>query len=344
VPEGGGTPYAEAVRAAYALRFDAAPRPRRTAGSLTVERVVRDYITWLEANRSTARDAEMRANALIIPQLGPVLVSELTAEMITEWMTALAASGAILRGGHRRPPPATREEKRRRKSTSNRTLTILKASLSAAFRSGLVDDDKEWRRVKPFDRTAAPPVGFLDITESQRLINAASVEDGFRDLVTAALHSGARYGELRALRVRDFAHGKLHVTESKSGKPRWIALTAEATEFFTQLAAGRNPNEPLLLRKGRAWEKSDQATPMRLACERARIDPPVTFHGLRHSYSSLCVQSGMSLSTLARNLGHASTRMTERYSHLSDSAVDQEIRAHAPKFGLSFKGNVRTLG
>jgi len=37
VLEGGGTPYAEAVRAAYALRFDAAPRTRRTAGALTVE-------------------------------------------------------------------------------------------------------------------------------------------------------------------------------------------------------------------------------------------------------------------------------------------------------------------
>jgi integrase len=71
------------------------------------------------------------------------------------------------------------------------------------------------------------------------------------------------------------------------------------------------------------------------ACKRARIAPPVPFHVLRHTWASLAVMAGAPLMVVARNLGHADTRMVERhYGHLAPSYIADTIRATAPKFGI----------
>jgi hypothetical protein len=44
--------------------------------------------------------------------------------------------------------------------------------------------------------------------------------------------------------------------------------------------------------------------------------------------------AGMPLMVVARNLGHADTRMVERhYGHLAPSFIADAIRASAPRFG-----------
>jgi integrase len=80
---------------------------------------------------------------------------------------------------------------------------------------------------------------------------------------------------------------------------------------------------------------------MRAACIRARIKPAIGFHGLRHSYAPLSIMGGVPLLVVARNLGHADGRMTERhYGHLAASYIADEIRKGAPKFGFK-PGNER---
>jgi integrase len=44
-------------------------------------------------------------------------------------------------------------------------------------------------------------------------------------------------------------------------------------------------------------------------------------HDLRHSYASMLVNSGLSLPTIGRLLGHSSPSVTHRYSHLQDSSL-----------------------
>ena len=68
--------------------------------------------------------------------------------------------------------------------------------------------------------------------------------------------------------------------------------------------------------------------------EQAGIKPPINFHALRHTWASLAVMAGMPLMVVAKNLGHADTRMVqERYGHLSPDFIASEIRAKAPRFG-----------
>src|SRR6516225_9086733 len=78
--------------------------------------------------------------------------------------------------------------------------------------------------------------------------------------------------------------------------------------------------------------------------ERAKLDPPISFHGLRHTYASLALMNGVPMQVVSENLGHADTRMVERhYGHLAPSHKRDAIRAGAARFGLVAGGNVRPL-
>ena len=149
------------------------------------------------------------------------------------------------------------------------------------------------------------------------------------------------------MEVRDFNSDSntLAVRRSKSGKPRHVVLTPESAEFFAALTAGRGGSELLLRRTdGTAWERSHQQEPMTAAVRRARISPPITFHGLRHTWASHAVMNGMPLMVVARNLGHVDTKMVEKhYGHLAPSFIADAIRAHAPRFGITSDRKVATL-
>jgi integrase len=216
----------------------------------------------------------------------------------------------------------------------------LKAALNQAWRDKHVESNDAWQRVELFRGVHIPRARYLSVAEAQRLINASKGD--FRVLVQAALQTGARYGELVRLRVVDFNSdaGTLHIRKTKTNKDRHIVLTDEGREFFSHLAAGR-PGTALLL--GREWRQSQQAPLIFNACKLASIDPPLNFHALRHTWASLSVMAGMPLMVVARNLGHADTRMVERhYGHLAPSYVADAIRKHAPRFG-KVPSNVRAL-
>jgi integrase len=180
------------------------------------------------------------------------------------------------------------------------------------------------------------------VAEAQRLLNAA--DGDFRLLLRGALETGMRYGELITLDVADFNPdaGTIHVRRSKSGKERHVILTDEGRAFFTQITAGRRGL--MFTTRDGPWRKSYQQAPMAAACKAARLSPPITFHGLRHTWASLSVMNGVPLQIVAANLGHRDTRMCEKhYAHLAPSYVADAIRAGAPKFGQLPVSNVALI-
>jgi integrase len=310
-------------------------------GPLTVRKAMEAYLEFLESNRKSAEDARYRAEALILPKLGDIEVAALRADVIRKWLNEVAKAPPRLRTApgekqQHRKVSADDETKRKRRATANRTLTILKAALNRAWREGKVGSNSEWHRVEPFENVDAARIHYLNVAEAKRLINAC--EPDFRKLVEAGLQTGARYGELAALQVHDFNPdaGTLAIRQSKAGKPWHVVLTDEGMAFFHQLCAERAGSE-LMLQKGRggAWLKSHQKRPIAEACDRAKIKPPIGFHGLRHTWASLAVMNGTPLLVVAKNLGHANTRMVEKhYGHLAPSYIAEAIRAGAPRFGF----------
>jgi integrase len=57
---------------------------------------------------------------------------------------------------------------------------------------------------------------------------------------------------------------------------------------------------------------------------------------LRHTWASHAVMGGVPLMVVAKNLGHADTKMVEQhYGHLAPSYIADAIRAGAPRFGVA---------
>jgi integrase len=308
---------------------------------LTVWAAVEDYLEWLESNRKSAYDSRRRAEAFIYPRLGDIVCDVLTTDALRKWHAGLAKEAPRLRTAkgqkqRHRPTNGDEESVRRRQASANRVLTIAKAALNHAFRDGKIVSDAVWRKVKPFRSVDAVRIRYLRVAEAQRLINAADPE--FRPLVEAALQTGARYGELIRLQVHDFnpEAGTITIRRSKSGKARHVVLTEEGAAFFRQQCIGRAGGEQIFRRSnGSHWKASHQGRPMAAACERAKIKPWISFHGLRHTWASLAVMNAVPLLVVARNLGHAVTRMVERhYGHLAPSYITDAIRAGAPRFGF----------
>jgi integrase len=317
--------------------FAAVARPEKTAGPYTVRDSVTDYLDWFRATgRKSIRETEASVGAFILPRLGDDDVLSLTPARLRKWHMDIAAAPPRLRtkpgkAQNVRDTAADPEASRRRCATANRILTVLKAALNHAWREGKVDSDDAWRRVAPFREADAARVRYLDREECRRLVNACP--QPLRTIVRAALLTGARYSELARMHVADFHRdsGTVLVRTSKAGKVRHIELTAEGLEFFQEITAGLAGTESLFHRDGAAWGKSHQQRPLAEACRAAKINPAASFHTLRHTYASLMVMDAVPLMVVARNLGHADTRMVEKhYGHLATSYVREAIRAAKP--------------
>jgi integrase len=320
-------------------------------GPLTVQAAVEAYLEFLESNRKSAIDSRHRAKAHIYPTLGNIEVSSLTTDIMRKWHAGLAkalprARSKAGKAQQHRRFDGGEEAIRRRQSSANRVLTILKAALNQAFHDGKIASDASWRKVKAFKGVDAARIRYLTIAEATRLINASDPE--FRPLVQAALQTGCRYGELIRLEAHDFNpdSGTLAIRRSKTDKTRHVVLSEEGAALFAQLTAGRSGNELLLRRKnGEPWGPSHQGRPMADASNRAKIEPPISFHCLRHTWASLAVMNGVPLLVVAKNLGHADTRMVEKhYGHLAPSYIADAIRAGAPRFGFASDATVTPLG
>ena len=316
----------------------------------TVKAVVNGYLKWLDSHRkaTTARASRSAADAHILPTLGDIRLSALTATRIRRWHEDLAMAPARLRTRRGASKVRTREAKdddakRARRSSANRVLTILKAALNQACAEGAIHSDDAWRKVRPFGGADAARVRWLDKAECTRLLNACPAD--FGRLVRAALLTGCRYGELCRLQVRDFvdAAGTLHIRTSKSGKARHVPLDDDASAFLRAITAGRAADESLLKRAdGKAWAMSHQLRPIAEASATARLDPPANFHALRHTWASHRVMAGAPLMVVAQVLGHADTRMVEKhYGHLGPSYVRDVVRNTA--LGLGSGEAARTV-
>lgn len=317
----------------------------------TVGAVVEGYLRWYAMHKRSAERTRYVMEAHVLPELGEVPLDRLKANRIRRWHERLAAKPAHVRTSSKRKKKrqtrkaTTEDEKRARKVTANRALSILKAALHRKWlhgRAGRVLGS--WSEVSPFEDVDRARIRYLNADEAQRLVNACPPD--FRALVLGALYTGARFGELTRLGCRDMrpeAQG-VYIEQTKSGKPRTIFLNDEGMTFFEGLTAGRPSDGYVFVHAdGGDWKKNHQQRPMKAACKVAKIDPPVVFHELRHSYASMYLMSGGGLVDLARQLGHSSTRMVEKhYGHLSDDWRAEQARKHAPSLGIE-PGKVRRM-
>ena len=313
--------------------------------------VMADYVTdYKRRGGKGLYSLETTINAHILPVFGDMLVSKLTRTRIEAWHDGLASKPPRLRskkGAEQkyRPVPQGEDAIRQRRSTANRILTMLKAALNLAYQHRRVANREAWEAVKPFREADSAKIRYLNDKESLRLVNVCP--NDLRNLVTGALLTGARYGELIALKVAEFDpdNGTIQIIRSKSGKPRHIVLTGEGKSFLKQVVMGKKGDDLIFTRSaGAKWQRIDQYRQMKAACQKAQIAPLVSFHILRHTYASRLAMKAVPMAVIAAQLGHSDTRMTEKhYAHLAPSYIADTVREAFGTMGLVKKSNIASI-
>lgn len=316
------------------------PPKERCGSTYTVGDAIRDYLEWFRDHRKSFRSTKYTCDAYIVPHFGHRVAEDLESPEIRAWHQALSNSPRarhVAYGKPRKymPPPATDEEKRRRRNTANRTLMVMRAALNMAVRDGKITNDTAWRSVQAFRGVVLEKADYLTVDECRKL--AAVVSPDFRNLMRAALYTGARLMELARMTAADFnpEAGTVQFMRTKTSKGRHVSLTEEGSAFFQQITYNVFRTDIVLRRSdGDPWRPADPCYRLKTACQVACVKH-ISFHAFRHTYASLLAMSGASSLVIAKNLGHSSTDSSERYySHLSPEYLGAEVRTRMPDLQL----------
>lgn len=318
--------------------------------SFSVANSMQRYLESYRRRGGKALDKmESEARTYILPDLDALALAKLSKGRIEKWHEGIATSPPRVRSAKEkasrlRAAGTGPEFSRKRRATANRALTVLKSALNNAYHDGLATHDDTWRRVKAYRNVDAARVQYLTDQEANRLANAC--EPDFRDLVIGALMTGCRYGELIALTANDFdvTGGTICIRQSKSGKPRYVALSEDGVDLFRKMTHGVAALTIFSSKRTcAAWKRSEQQRPFLAACEIAQLSN-IRSHGLRHTYASRLVMKGAPLAVVAAQLGHSDTRMVEKhYGHLAPNYVRDTIRSLYSPMGLASSNNVVTF-
>ncbi len=267
----------------------------------TIKACVDDYVAHLKVENGleSAVSTKQRLEKHLIPSLGKVEVAKLTTWKLKNWRNGLVRLDGDA------------EDTRRSKDTSNRLLAIVKASLNLAYKDGLVSSDREWKRVVAYRKVGQGRKLFL--TDKQIRLLYENTECGFYALVKAGVLTGARYGELGAVRVRDLdvINGTIHF-DGKTG-PRNCHLSDNALKFLKKQSKDKLPDAYLFTKgDGSPWGKSHQQRLMRAAVKSGRLPRETVFYSLRHYHISKALIAGVPAQIVAENCG-TSIRMLEKH-------------------------------
>jgi integrase/recombinase XerD len=147
-----------------------------------------------------------------------------------------------------------------------------------------------------------------------------------RALLMLLYSSGLRVSELVRLGPDDIDvdRGLLRVCQGKGRKDRYTLLARRAVEAL-QLYRDAYPTGRWLFPGARTDRhltvRSIQKVVARAATE-AGITKHVTPHTLRHSFATHLLEGGTNLRIIQELLGHASSRTTERYTHVAKSTFE----------------------
>jgi integrase len=145
-------------------------------------------------------------------------------------------------------------------------------------------------------------------------------------LLLCAVRTGIRQGELIALKASDvdFRNRLIHVQRTlsrgrlkppKNGKSRFVDMSKQTAAVLQELK--RKPEDWLFQN---STQTQIDASNLRKMCKKFQKDAElrrIRFHSLRHTFASLHIQNGESLTYIRDQMGHSSIKVTvDIYGHL----------------------------
>jgi integrase len=241
----------------------------------------------------------------LLPWFGAQRLSEISADTIAEFKESRLTEG-------------------RRGTTVNRDLACLRRVLSVAIKRGLIDSS-------PF---TAHRVEFLPENRRERVLTFAEekaylkvAKQPLHDVALIMLDVGLRPEEvftLHSQHVHLVASSYLHIPDGKTANARRdVPITQRALPVIRRRLSQAEGGYLFPLRVGNVKGR-DRTQPMTTvqkarenAMEESGIKSVFRLYDLRHTYGTRAIEAGTDPLTLAKLMGHADLKTTQRYVHLS---------------------------
>jgi integrase len=266
----------------------------------------------------TATDVDKLRNKRILSGVSPATVNRDVAALsgiFTHWLDHGGGKTHPLTG---LAPLEVPDDEKIRYLTADEARRLREAlaqrdQLAAAERASA----NEWRAARGYDL----------------LPSIQGYSDHITPMVLLSLNTGIRQGELFSLAWEqiDLQQRTLTVLAShaKGGATRTIPLNAEALAvlstikperpaglvFKSPVTGGRFNNVK------KAWAQIVQTAGI----------PGLRWHDLRHDFASKLVMRGVPLYTVQKLMGHANSRMTQRYAKLAPDTLAQAVAVLVPR-------------
>lgn len=298
---------------------------------MTVNNLIEQYEKYHEMRtRATSHDATMRALRLRVkPYIGDCRLNELTQQKLSEWQIKLNGQKLSL-------------------VTKQNAYSAFTAMLNYAVKMEFIPKNN-LTLLGNFKDTAlmdAPQQRLRYYTKEQfkKYItlmrdDCKPVEDwGYFVFFSIAFYTGARKGEIHALRWSDIDGNILHIRRSINQKLKGDDVET-APKNKSSIRDLQLP-EPLMKILNEHKERQRNAAPLQFSeefrvcggerplrdtsidkhnrkyADKAEL-PRITIHEFRHSHVSLLANKGINIQEIARRLGHSNVQETwNTYSHL----------------------------
>ena len=215
----------------------------------------------------------------------------------------------------------------------------------------------QWCERNPVEAAVKPKVSnkrvrYLHDDERERLLAACRISKN-HDLhlvVVLAISTGMRKSEITGMtwdavrfhEDRGYAKLLLAAQDTKNGTQRSVLIASQAYQIMNQRRTALSDSHGQRKLTGLIFPSAanpvhpvDFRSPWETALKKAAITD-FKFHDLRHTAASYMAMNGATTLEIKEALGHKSTAMAERYSHLSQSHVDDVVmKMNERHFGKS---------
>ena len=297
--------------------------------------------------RATTRAGyENRIYLHIIPELGDILLNQLTQNDLQQFYARLKKNGRLLHAEHY---GESLSDTMVRGCHAN-----CRSALEKAVQEGLI-------RVNPAVGCKLPPkkareMQVLTREEIQRFLIQAKAE-GYFELFLLELTTGLRRGELLALQWDDLnlETGELQINKQvyrtkedgllisqpkTKSSIRTVSLPQPLLTILKEYKESVNSRWmfPSPLKEDSPLDPAYIRTRLHLILDHAQCKQ-IRFHDLRHTFATMALGSGMDVKTLSSMLGHVSAATTlDIYTHITnpmrseaEAKIDQRIAKVDPK-------------
>lgn len=174
-------------------------------------------------------DYKREINTLIIPMLGHIKLSELKSVHIQQFIQ-------YLQGDVRRKKDGTIDEDNPKLSTATikRKLTVLQSILRQAVKLDIIPSNPADASKLTLPKVVAPKIEIFSKQEAAEMLSCLEKEElQFQVLIQLAIMTGARCGELIALKFTDidYIHNKITIERSAYKLPKHPIMTKPPKDY-----------------------------------------------------------------------------------------------------------------